>query len=104
DVQVVAEKPFANRNHYLTAGRKAGNCGVFQGITYKNLYDGIDLHYYSEAGFIKYDLIIHPGADPGKFVLRYDGQSQLLLNKGQMHVQTTVGEVRELEPKSFQAT
>lgn len=102
--QVVAEKPFANRNHYLNGGAKASNCGVFRGITYKNLYDGIDLHYYSEAGFIKYDLIIHPGADPGKIVLRYDGQSQLLLHKGQLRVHTTVGDVRELEPKSFQAT
>lgn len=104
DVQIVSEKPFAHRNHYLSAGKKASNCGVFQGITYKNLYEGIDLHYYSEGGFIKYDLIVHPGADPGKVVLRYDGQSKLLLKKGQMHVQTTVGEVRELEPKSFQAT
>ena len=104
NVQVVAEKPFAHHNHYLGVGKGASNCGVFQGITYKNLYDGIDLHYYSEAGFIKYDLIVHPGADPSKVVLRYDGQSQLLLRKGQLHVQTTVGEVKELEPKSFQGT
>ena len=104
NVQVTAEKPFAHRNHYMGAAKRASNCGVFQGITYKNLYDGIDLHYYSEAGFIKYDLIVHPGADPSKIVLRYDGQSQLLLRKGQLHVQTTVGEVKELEPKSFQGT
>ena len=37
---------------------------IFQGVTYKNIYPGIDLRYYTDNGNLKYDLIIHPGADP----------------------------------------
>jgi gliding motility-associated-like protein len=104
NVEIVPEKPFSHHNNYFTKGLKHGvtNCGVYQGLTYKNLYDGIDLHYYTEGGFVKYDLIVHPGADPGKIVLRYDGQKSLVLKKNQIQVQTTVGTVRELEPHSYQ--
>ena len=104
NVEIVPEKPFPHHNNYFSKITKnpVTNCGVFQGITYKNLYDGIDLHYYTEGGFVKYDLVVHPGADPGKIVLRYDGQKGLLLHKNQVSVQTTVGTVRELEPRSYQ--
>jgi hypothetical protein len=104
NVQIVAEKPFAHHNNYFSkiTQKGASGCGVFAGITYKNLYDGIDLHYYTENGFVKYDLIVHPGADPGQIRLRYDGQKGLLLHKNQMTVQTTVGAVKELEPRSYQ--
>jgi gliding motility-associated-like protein len=104
NVEIIPEKPFSHHNNYLSKGSKStvSNCGVFQGLTYKNLYDGIDLHYYTENGFVKYDLIVHPGADPGRIVLRYDGQKAITLRKNQINVQTTVGTVKELEPHSYQ--
>jgi gliding motility-associated-like protein len=104
NVTIVAEKPFAHHNNYFSKETKKGvsGCGVFAGITYKNLYDGIDLHYYTENGFVKYDLIVHPGADPSKIRLRYEGQKGLVLHKNQVTVATTVATVRELEPKSYQ--
>ena len=106
DVQIVPEKPFGHHNNYFSKRTKKGaaNCGVFQGLTYKNLYDGIDLHYYTEGGFVKYDLIVHPGADPGKIVMRYEGQKNLVLRKNQLQVQTTVATVKELEPRSYQVS
>jgi len=106
NVQIIAEKPYGHHNNYILGGKKGrkgvNDCGIFQSITYKNLYDGIDLHYYTEQGFVKYDLVVHPGADPGKIVLRYDGQKKLFLRRNQVEVQTSVGTVRELEPKSYQ--
>ena len=103
DVAIVPDKPFVHHNNYFGKGKKgAVNCRVFQGVIYKNLYDGIDLHYYTEGGFVKYDLIVHPGADPGKIILKYDGQQNLSLKKNQIYVRTSVGTVRELEPKSYQ--
>jgi gliding motility-associated-like protein len=104
NVEIIPEKPFPHHNNYMSKGvrKSVSNCGVYQGLTYKNLYDGIDLHYYTEGGFVKYDLIVHPGADPGKIVLRYDGQKGLVLRKNQIMVQTSVGMVRELAPKSYQ--
>ena len=102
-VEIIPEKPFPHHNTYFSKQTKksADNCAIYAGITYKNLYDGIDLHYYTEGGFVKYDLVVHPGADPNKIVLRYDGQKRLALRRNQVHVETTVGTVRELEPKSY---
>ena len=77
---------------------------IYQGVVYKDLYPGIDLHYYSDGGFLKYDLVVHPGADPNQIVLRYQGQDKLSIRKGQLWVQTSVGTVKELEPRSYQLT
>ena len=105
NVEVVPDKSQAYMQHFFTGrgGKQATNCGVYLGVVYKNLYDGIDLHYYTEGGFVKYDLVVHPGADPEKISLRYIGQRALAVRKNQVLVRTTVGTVKELEPRSYQA-
>jgi gliding motility-associated-like protein len=102
--EIVPEKVVATFNNYFIGDRSQWKSQVrlFQGVVYKDLYPGIDLHYYSDAGLLKYDLVVHPGADPNQVVLRYDGQSKLSIKKRQVLVQTTVGTVRELEPRSYQ--
>jgi len=45
----------------------------FQEVYYKDLYDGIDLCYYSNEGGLKYDFIVHPGADLDQIKIRYGG-------------------------------
>ncbi len=104
NVEIVPDKPLSHHNNYFPRKGKKGvaNCRVFQGVVYKNLYNGIDLHYYTEQGFVKYDLIVHPGADPDQIILKYDGQKKLSLKKNQINVQTSVGLVKELEPLSYQ--
>ncbi len=37
------------------------------------LYPGVDLDYYGNAGQLEYDLTVHPGADPQRIRLRLDG-------------------------------
>ncbi len=49
----------------------------FQEICYENLYDDIDLRYYTSEKGLKYDFIIHPGADVGQIRIRYDGADGL---------------------------
>jgi Beta-propeller repeat len=39
----------------------------------RELYRGIDLVYYGNAGELEYDLTVQPGADPGQIRLRLDG-------------------------------
>ncbi|HEY4109276.1 PKD domain-containing protein [Puia sp.] len=105
-VQITPDKPLDSYNNYLIGDKKnwAMQCRVFQGIWYRNMYDGIDIHYYTDRGFIKYDVIVHPGADPGKIILKYEGQDKLTVRKNKIYVQTSVGTVTELEPRSYQVT
>jgi len=103
NVEVAPEKPQDYTQHFFQRSAKdATHCGVYLGVVYKNLYDGIDLHYYTEGGFVKYDLVVHPGADPGKISLRYVGQKEVAVKKNQVLVRTSVGTVKELEPRSYQ--
>lgn len=103
-VEIVPDKPLTTYNNYFIGDQKnwATGCRVFQGIWYRNMYDGIDIHYYSDRGFVKYDIVVHPGADPGKIILRYEGQDKLSVRKNKVYVQTSVGAVVELEPRSYQ--
>jgi len=105
-VQIVPEKGLPSYNNYFIGDRKywASNVKIYQGLFYKNLYDGVDLHYYTDGGFVKYDVIVHPGADPGKIILKYEGQDRLTVKKNRLYVQTSVGTVQELEPHSYQLT
>lgn len=100
----IPEKPFPTYNNYFLGddpGRWATDCKLFQAITYKEMYPGIDLRYYSEGNALKYDFIVHPGADPSRIVLLYDGP-ELKVKQKELNVITPVGTVRELHPYSYQ--
>ena len=103
-VGIIPDKAVASYNNYFIGDKKrwAARCRIFQGVLYKNLYPGIDVHYYTDAGTLKYDLVVHPGADPNQVILQYDGQTKLSVRKNRIYVQTTVGTVQELEPRSYQ--
>ncbi|WP_431214346.1 hypothetical protein ACQ86N_05740 [Puia sp. P3] len=105
-VEIAPEKALNSYNNYFIGDSKywKSNVKIYQGILYKNMYDGIDVHYYTEMGFVKYDIIVRPGADPGKIVLKYEGQNKLTVKKNRLYVQTSVGTVQELEPHSYQIT
>ena len=72
-------------------------------ITYKNIYPGIDLRYYTDNGKLKYDLIVHPGANPRNIALQYEGLDGLTVTNNRLLLKTSVGDVKEMEPYSYQA-
>jgi gliding motility-associated-like protein len=80
------------------------SCRTFNGITVPNIYPNIDLRYYSENGQLKYDLIVHPGGDPGQIALRYSGTDGIAVREKALEVKTSVGTIRELPPYAYQYT
>ena len=63
--QIIADKPLFTYNNYFIGNdpsKWAADCKIFQGITVKNMYPGVDVRYYSDNGQMKYDLIVSPGA------------------------------------------
>ncbi|MCB9223377.1 MAG: gliding motility-associated C-terminal domain-containing protein [Crocinitomicaceae bacterium] len=84
---------------------------AYQKITYKNLYDNIDVEYiiHPEGG-IKYSIILHPGADPSQIQLEYKTGHTNTLNehidlklneKGQIEINTSLGNVIEHAPYTY---
>ena len=80
----------------------AGNCKIYGAVTYKNIYPNIDLRYYSEKDQLKYDFIVRPGGNPASIALRYDGATSLTVKEKELIVKTSVGDVKELAPYSYQ--
>lgn len=99
------DKPLSiYKNYFIGNDQKkwASNCKVYNAVTYKNIYPNIDVRYYSTQDKLKYDFIVHPGGNPAAIALRYDGVSSLNLKKKELIIGTTVGDVKELEPYTYQ--
>jgi hypothetical protein len=78
------------------------NVPTFGEIAYENLYDGIDLIYRQTAGGVKYELRVEPGADPGVIGMRYDGVESTRLSTEGLVVDSSLGELRDTIPYSYQ--
>lgn len=105
NIQITPNKALPNYNNYFLGNdpsKWAGNCKIYLGITAKNIYDGVDARYYSEAGQLKYDLIVSPGTDVRKIKLKYEGVNNITIREKQLIIPTSVGESKELNPYSYQ--
>ncbi len=105
DVQIIPEKVQDSYNNYIIGNdstKWASNCKIYKGVTYHNMYPGIDVRYYSENGSLKYDIVVSPGANPNNIIMKYDGPRQTVVKNNQLYVKTSVGDVKELEPYSYQ--
>lgn len=103
--QVIPEKVTQGTFNYLLGSdpsKWASNVRSFQAVVFKNIYPGIDARYYSDNGKLKYDLIVNPGADPNRIIMKYEGANKLQIRNRELVVKTSVGDVRELYPYSFQ--
>ena len=73
-------------------------------VIYHDLYPGIDVEYsFPEKGGMKYNFIIHPGADIGNIKMEYEGAIENLNkdNEGSIIVHTATGDLIEHTPVSY---
>jgi hypothetical protein len=67
------------------------NVPNYQEIVYENIYEKIDLRYYSSEEGLKYDFILHPGASIEQIKLHYQGAMGLEIDQlGNMHIKTQI--------------
>ncbi|WP_309495554.1 SBBP repeat-containing protein [Mechercharimyces sp. CAU 1602] len=71
---------------------------------YKNVWEGIDLHFYEWQGKLKYDILLQPGADITSIRLRYQTANHVEIDSNQnLNVIFSHGAIQEKQPLSFQA-
>ncbi len=105
DPTIVGDKPINTLTNYFIGNdpkQWASNCQTFQAITYQNMYKGVDVRYYTNNGHLKYDIIANPGSDVSGIALKFDGADNLKVKNGQLIISTSVGEMKELAPYSYQ--
>ncbi len=105
NIQRVPDKVLTKYNNYFIGSdpsKWAGDCKIYQAITYENVYPNIDVRYYSNAGNLKYDIIVHPGGNIDAIAMRYTGVDKLDVKNKELNIGTSVGTVKELYPYSYQ--
>jgi gliding motility-associated-like protein len=76
---------------------------LFERISISTLYNGIDaILYGGNAGGLKYDFVVQPGASPSKIRLQYTGQESIELKQGALQVKTSVNDWVEHKPYAYQ--
>lgn len=103
--QVINENPTDSYNNYYLAQCPDGilNVHSFGRVTYKDVYPGIDMVLYSKEGQMKYDFIVHPGADPSQIQLQVDGTDNWFINsEGGLQIETSLGTILEEAPYTYQ--
>ena len=104
DVKVRAENQALEiRNYYKED--KEGITGVrsFQKIIYENLYNQIDLIFYSDGNSLKYDFIVKPGGRVADIKIKYtDNEEIKLTENGEVLIKGEFGEIVEGKPFTYQ--
>lgn len=82
-------------NYFLgnDPSRWASNVPRFAEARSERIYDGVEARWYFDRGVPRYDLIVAPGADPGKIGLRFSGNSSLSVENGRLVLGTSKGPV-----------
>ena len=78
------------------------NVNAYGAMLCKELYPQTDVRYYSESGKLKYDIILHPGANPTSLVMEYEGAENLKVKNNELYIGTSVGTINEMSPYAYQ--
>lgn len=104
-VMRVPEKMLPTHNNYYIGNDRSkwvGDAKVYQAVTYKNIYPNIDIRYYSEGDHLKYDFVVYPGGNVSMIALQYEGPKDVFVQNKELIIKTSIGEVKELYPYSYQ--
>jgi hypothetical protein len=72
-------------------------------VEYANVYPGVSLAYYGDAGGLEYDFIVAAGADAHAIALQFEGASGVELDaQGGLVVHTAAGDLVQHAPAVYQ--
>jgi len=73
-------------------------------IVYEDAWDGIDVVYRPSPGGVKYDLVVHPGADLADVAFAYEGVTDLAVTPHGLTAETSLGPLLDDLPATWQAS
>jgi len=76
---------------------------AYSRVVYANVWPGIDLAYAGSQDKLKYEFVVHPGADPSRIRLAYRGASSVAVDaNGRLAVSTPAGGFEDGIPVAYQ--
>ncbi len=100
-----SQKPQVFRKNFFIGNdpaRWGPDAQGFGEVRYENLYENIDLQFYTDQTALKYDFIVSPKANPAQIRLTYEGVQNMRLENGNLLIQTSVNQFLEKKPVSYQ--
>jgi hypothetical protein len=77
--------------------------GRYKEVLVKDIYPDIDVRYYFDRRRLRYDYIVHAGADPSRIVFTTEGSEKTYIDsQGNLVFTTRLGEVHLTELKVYQ--
>lgn len=74
----------------------------YESITYRNLYNGIDLNIEGSGENMKYTYYVQTNANPNDILVRYNGIEKLNLKDGALYYETAFCPIVEEKPYAYQ--
>jgi hypothetical protein len=105
DVQPVGEDETGAVISYFKGRPEEWKTGLktYSKIVYRDLWPGIDLQYSGTVNRLKYQFVVHPGADPSQIRLAYRGPTEVMINEaGRLEVSTPLGGFHDDAPQAYQ--
>ncbi|WP_432661808.1 SBBP repeat-containing protein [Wukongibacter baidiensis] len=76
---------------------------TYEKVVYRELWQGIDLVFYGARGQLKYEFVVHPGADSQDIKLSYKGAEDISLDEeGNLLIKNDLGVLIDEHPVSYQ--
>ncbi len=97
--------PFPEYDNYFLgndASRWASGVRHYPGVTYQDIYKGIDLEINGYEGKLKYTFSVAAGSDASLIRMNYVGVDKIKIRDGKLVVKTSVSTVEELSPLAWQ--
>ena len=103
---LMGEQLQAARTNYLLGNRPdewKTDVPHYARVRWSRPYPGIDVAYYLNDSRFEYDMVVAPGADPGRIRLRFGGARAVRLDAdGSLRFDVGGAEVRQLQPVAYQ--
>ena len=103
----IPDKAIPTYNNYISGNdpsKWGGECHIYQAVTLKDVYPNIDVRYYTDNEFLKYDIIVKPGGDVSKIALKYQGVDNISVDNKELLIGTSLGKLKESMPYSYQVS
>lgn len=96
--EILAGEEVNNYYSYSNLSDKSGKSSLkanaFKKLTYKNIYNHVDIEYLFPDGKegIKYNIILYPGANPGDIKMQYTGAKDITAGReGNLRIKSSFG-------------
>ncbi|MCT4623583.1 MAG: PKD domain-containing protein [Schleiferiaceae bacterium] len=101
-------KPLAKRKTYHNyilrkdSKRWKNKVPIYNALMQEEIFQGVDIKYYTDGNTIKYDLYLEPRIDPAIVKMEYTGLDSIYLEEGFLIMRTSLGEIIEQKPIAWQ--